>query len=69
MCLICGEGMGYFDDGSPCWGCNFTHCPDCGIAVISQGFCDSCFEVYLRNLVNVKECQRKISFPNIRRVK
>jgi len=69
MCLICGEGMGFFDDGSPCWGCNFTYCPNCGIAVISQGFCDSCFEVYLRNLVNVKECQRKISFPNIRRVK
>ena len=37
MCLICGEGMGYFDDGSPCWGCNFRYCPDCQKPVFDKG--------------------------------
>ena len=42
MCLICGENEGYFDDGSPCWGCNFTYCPTCGAPVIRGVPCFSC---------------------------
>ena len=56
MCLICGEGMGYFDDGSPCWGCNFSYCPGCGIPVITKGLCEKCLTTTLREMINVKEC-------------
>ena len=70
MCLICGEGMGYFDDGSPCWGCNFRYCPDCQKPVFDKGLCEHCLTKHLRNLINVKECQRPIGdHPHLRRVK
>jgi hypothetical protein len=32
MCLICGEGGGYLDNGSRCWGCNYDLCKKCGRA-------------------------------------
>ena len=69
MCLICGEGDGYLDNGDKCWGCNFTHCPGCGIAVIVEGLCDDCLVSSLRGLINIKECQRTKPVPYLRRVK
>jgi hypothetical protein len=69
MCLICGEGMGYFDDGSPCWGCNFRYCPDCQKPVFDKGLCEECLTKHLRGLLGVKECQRIEKPPYLRRVK
>jgi len=41
-CLICGENMGFLDNGEPCWGCNFTYCKKCGLAILYNIKCCKC---------------------------
>lgn len=45
-CLICGEGMGYFDNGQPCWGCNYIIC-SCGQPMPYDVKCVVCGKVYV----------------------
>lgn len=42
MCLICGENNGFFDNGDPCWGCNFTYCEKCKQAIPYDTKCVNC---------------------------